>query len=72
MNNRSLQDIFNVISFDNIDRFMLDFYKTVHHLAEFKEITPEHIVKDIRFTRFEWIDDGKNDLTIKINGKLLK
>lgn len=57
-----MQDIFNTINSENIDRFMLDFYKMFHKLAE----STEGIDKsNIKMSYFEWIDDGNNEITLK-------
>lgn len=58
----TIQDIINVITSENIDTFLNDFEAVVRSALLIKEttgITPQT-------DGFTWIDDGKNDITIKI------
>jgi hypothetical protein len=67
----NFQDIFNAITLENLDRFMTDFYKIFHYMAEYKEVAPEEVVKASKMEGFQWIDDGENNIDFNINGKLL-
>lgn len=61
----TMQDIFDIIKEDNINAFMLDFYKMIHtNVLARKEIGEEDWVK-LRMPSFEWKDDGKSDLSFK-------
>lgn len=63
----TMQDIFDLITEDNIDSFMLDFYKMVHTNAlARKEIGEEEWMK-LRMPSFRWINDNKNDLEFKFD-----
>ena len=57
----TIQDIYDVITPENFDRFMADFYKMFYIAAQFKEF------KDvIQFPYFECTDDGENRADFKI------
>lgn len=63
---KTIDDIFHLVTKDNLDRFMLDFYKTFHTIAEAKEENPEAF-KESTMTTFDWGDDGSNEITMTLN-----
>lgn len=59
----TIQDIFNTVNKENIDRFMLDFYKIFHSISEaYDGISKE----DVKMEYFDWVDDGNNDITLDL------
>lgn len=63
---KTINDIYQLVTKDNLDRFMLDFYKTFHTIAEAKEGNPEAF-KESKMTVFIWKDDSKNEITLTLN-----
>lgn len=62
----TVQDIYNCITTENIERFMLDFYQLFDTMAQIKEMDKEVDIKNPYFT---WIDDGKMNITFDLNGE---
>ena len=65
----TLQDIFEVITAENFDRFMTDFIKTFQYLAEVKEGLTEEQLKGLILSDYLWTDDGENKITIELYEK---
>jgi hypothetical protein len=60
---KTVQDIFDTVNLENIDRFMLDFYKIFHSLSEAHEGLDKN---GIRMEYFDWTDDGENKITLHL------
>jgi len=67
----TVQDIFDVVTEDNLEVFMKDLINTVISYAAFKKELSEEEIKEIKAPSFMWIDDGTNDFQIKYNGELI-
>jgi len=62
---KNIQDIYDIITEENLDRFMLDFYKLFHTLAASKK--DDENWKKLKLGHFNWKDDGDNNITINFN-----
>jgi len=63
---KTVQDIFECVTTENIDRFMKDFVGIFLSLAEIKENSTEEEIQDLKIGSFMWTDDGENNLTIEL------
>ncbi len=60
----TIEDIFDVVTEDNFDRFMTDFYVFVAQIAKVKREIP-----DVEIKTMKWTDDGIHKITgVTING----
>lgn len=62
----TVQDIYDCITTENIERFMLDFYKLFDTMVQVKEMSEGINIKNPYFT---WIDDGKMNISFDLNGE---
>lgn len=67
----TIQQIADIVTTENIDRFMADFYKVMDYFTKVKEHMPAEQFKDIRMPSFEWTDDGEDNFDVKVNGQLI-
>ena len=67
----TIQDIFNVVTTENIERFMIDFYKSFDNMARLKESLSVEILADIKVSSLRWIDDGQMNFSIKLNDEII-
>ena len=65
---RTLEDIRNVITIENVDCFLKDF-ETWLRLSLITKDIERDTVKEVEPTVFKWIDDGKNDIKVNITIK---
>lgn len=69
---KTIEDMYNIVTLDNLDRFMGDMYKVFHQLAQVKHNVGEEAFKEFKFGKSVWIDDDKNNIHYTINGEKLK
>jgi hypothetical protein len=62
----TIQNVFNTVNLENIDRFMLDFYKIFHGISKATEGIDK---SDMKMTYFDWIDDGGNEITLNLESE---
>jgi hypothetical protein len=62
-----MQDILETVTEENVDRFMKDLDRFVRDLPAIKKAIP-----DVKTDGFEWIDDGKDDVSIVFEGHGVK
>jgi len=65
----TVQDMFDVVTTDNIERFLMDFCMAFHMMAEAKENLHKDGIdlSEIKNPYFIWKDDGKTDISFKFN-----
>lgn len=63
----TMQDILETVTNENIDRFMKDLDRFVRDLPAIKKALP-----DIKTDGFDWLDDGKDDVSTVFKGKEIK
>lgn len=66
---KTVEEILKAVNLDNLDNFIIDFKTFLKVRAEMKKIEEflgTKIVKVETENTFMWIDDGKNDIGIKI------
>ena len=66
---KTINDIYHLITKDNLDRFMLAFYKTFHTIAEAKE-GDHKAFKETNMSCFLWDDNfnkDNQDIVITLN-----
>ena len=73
----TIQDIFNCVTKDNLDNFMIDLRCVIETYIAFRDLTktigeveglPPELAK-IKSEGYTWIDDGKHEKTLKISSK---
>lgn len=65
----TIQDIFDVINVENIERFLTDFCIMFQTMAEAKDLSEKDGINmtDVKNPYFIWKDDGKTDISFKFN-----
>lgn len=63
---RTTTDIYNAVTKDNIDGFLIDFETWLRSCVELKEIVPNEVIK-IAEAGFTWSDDCDNGTLKSVN-----
>jgi hypothetical protein len=66
---KTVEDITNVITKDNLDNFLIDFKSWLSLRIGFKEVKELENAVQFDNSQFRWIDDNKHNATINIKVK---
>jgi len=66
---KTLEDITNVVTKDNIDNFLIDFKEWLSIAIEFNKLKEFKNLISLDISQFKWQDDGKHDKVINIKSK---
>ena len=73
----TMQDIFNCVTKENLDNFMIDLRGVIETYIAFRDLAktigeveglPPGLA-EVSSEGYKWIDDGKHDKTVKISSK---
>jgi hypothetical protein len=62
----TITDIINAVNKDNIDNFLIDFKYYISAKIQLLELEKQGILEDKNEGVFVWLDDGKNNVGVKI------
>jgi len=71
---KTMQDVFNCVTMDNINNFIIDFRGVIETYIAFRNLSktigeveglPPGLA-EVSSEGYTWIDDGKHDKTVKI------
>jgi len=68
----TIQDIFDIVTTENIDRFMTDFYKMFDSIAKLKQNLESQTLVNMTMPSYTWTDDGKMNLSATLNGEIIE